>query len=193
MKRKWGVMVITLPIHSGLPSLPSVYPYQPGDVIPYRQLSGLLHTAPRTIPVSLMKKNNLVINLFSSASGNHIAVFPPSGAYRTLQATRVHILLLCPEAAHRSELYLGASETIVSLCAQPLSPSLNRFMMDEHDPSVVLLSENNVVLHTAKGFYLSRHNIAALSAGSLPPQYKRGNWPPPLSQKQVPSHRYPNS
>ena len=174
MKRKWGVVVITLPVRKGLSSMPSLYPFEAGDTIPYKQLSGLAQTKQRTIPVNLLKRRALVVDLFSAVSGNHIAVFPPMDAFRKLHTGRTHVLEFSTETMIRSELHVGsASEMPIPWETQCLTDPYSRFMLDEHLPSMVLVNENNLVLHTAKGFYLSRHNIKAFVRNNLALQRKR--------------------
>jgi hypothetical protein len=174
MKRKWGVVVITLPVHKGLPSLPSLHPFEAGDIVPYKHLSGLAKTKQCTIPVNLMKRKTLVVDLFSATSGNHIAVFPPMESLKKFHSGRTHVLALGTEPMIRSALHLGgASQTAIALEVQSLEHLYCRFILDDHLPSMVLVNEDNIVLHTAKGVYLSRHNIKAFVKNNLALQHKR--------------------
>jgi len=174
MKRKWGVVVITLPVRKGLSSLPSLHPFEAGDIVPYNQLSGLVQTKQRTIPVNLMKRKSLVVDLFSATSGNHIAVFPPMESLKKLHSGRTHVLAFATEAMIRSDLHLGnASETAIPLEVQDLPEQHSRFLLHDNLPSLLLLREDNLVLQTARGVYLSRHNIRAFVENSLPLQIKR--------------------
>lgn len=174
MKRKWGVLVITLPVCKDFSSLPSVHPFEAGDIIPYKQLSGLAQTKHRTIPVNLMKRKSLVVDLFAATSGNHIAVFPPMECLKKLHSGRVHTLAFSTETMIRSELHLGhAAEIAIPLEVQCLTKQYDRFLLHDSQPSLLLVSEDNLVLQTSMGIYLNRHNIRAFVNNSLPLTIKR--------------------
>jgi hypothetical protein len=174
MKRKWGVVVITLPIHKGLSSLPSLYPFEAGDIVPYKQLSGLSQTKQRTIPVNLMKRKTVVVDLFSAISGNHIAVFPPMESLKKLHSGRTHVLALSWESMVKCDLHLGnASEMAIPLEIQCLKEQHSRFLLHDNLPSLLLLSEDNEVLQTTTGIYLNRHTIRAFVQNNLSLQIKR--------------------
>jgi hypothetical protein len=93
---------------------------------------------------------------------------------KKLHSGRVHTLAFSTETMIRSELHLGhAAEIAIPLEVQCLTKQYDRFLLHDSQPSLLLVSEDNLVLQTSMGIYLNRHNIRAFVNNSLPLTIKR--------------------